>query len=167
MASELLRGGGPLRVVVGLDEISALGGDQMLGLLSRAREAGTAILLSTQELADLARVDPLFADQVLANTNVKIVHRQDVPESAERLSGVLGTYQDWEHTYVERDALLSLLTRSVSPVIGTRRLVDKYVVHPNTFKGLVRGAAVVIRKHPRSSVDVVAITPPTAEEQAA
>lgn len=167
VASELLRAGGPLRVVVGLDEISALGGDQMLGLLSRAREAGTAILLSTQELADLARVDPLFADQVLANTNVKIVHRQDVPESAERLSGVLGTYQDWEHTYVERDALLSLLTRSVSPVIGTRRLVDKYVVHPNTFKGLVRGAAVVIRKHPRSSVDVVAITPPTAEEKAA
>jgi conjugal transfer pilus assembly protein TraD len=165
VASELLRAGSPLRVVVGFDEISALDGDQLLGLLSRAREAGMAILLSTQELADLARVDPLFADQVLANTNVKIVHRQDVPESAERLSGVLGTYQDWEHTYVERDALLSLLTRSVSPVIGTRRLVDKYVVHPNTFKGLLRGQAVVIRKHPRSCVDVVAVTPPTVEER--
>lgn len=95
VASELLRGGGPLRVLVGVDEISALDGDQMLGLLSRAREAGMGILLSTHELADLARVDPLFVDQVLANTNVKIVHRQDVPESAERLSGVLGTYRDW------------------------------------------------------------------------
>ena len=154
-------------MLVGLDEISALDGDQLLGLLSRAREAGMAILLSTQELADLARVDPLFADQVLANTNVKIVHRQDVPESAERLAGVLGTYQDWEHTYVERDALLALLTRSVSPVVGTRRLVDKYVIHPNAFKGLVRGEAVVIRKHPQACVDVVAITPPGAQERAA
>jgi conjugal transfer pilus assembly protein TraD len=167
VASELLRAGGRLRVFVGLDEISALDGDQLLGLLSRAREAGMAVLLSTQELADLARVDPLFADQVLANTNVKIVHRQDVPESAERLSGVLGTYQDWEHTYVERDPLLALLTRSVSPVVGTRRLVDKYVIHPNAFKRLVRGQAVVIRKHPNPCADVVAISPPSAEEWAA
>jgi conjugal transfer pilus assembly protein TraD len=167
VASAMLRAGAPLRVLVGLDEISALDGDQLLGLLSRAREAGLAILLSTQELADLARVDPLFADQVLANTNVKIVHRQDVPESAERLSGVLGTYEDWEHTYVERDALLSLLARSVSPVVGTRRLVDRYVIHPNVFKALVCGHAVVIRKHPRACVDVVAITPPGAEQAGA
>jgi conjugal transfer pilus assembly protein TraD len=160
VASELLRAGGPLRVVVGLDEISALDGDQLLGLVSRAREAGMAILLSTQELADFARVEPLFADQVLANTNVKIVHRQDVPESAERLSGVLGTYQDWERTYVERDGLLALLTRSVSPVVGSRRLVDKYVIHPNVFKGLACGQAVVIRKHPKSQVDLVTIAPP-------
>jgi hypothetical protein len=76
------------------------------------------IMLSTQELADLARVDPLFADQVLANTNVKIVHRQNVPKSAERLSGVLGTYQAWERSYVERDALLSLLTRTPLPWSG-------------------------------------------------
>lgn len=69
VASELLAAGG-CRALVAIDEFSALDGDQLLGLLARAREA----------------------EQLVANTHVKLIHRQEVPETAERLAGTIGTY---------------------------------------------------------------------------
>ena len=159
VASELLAAGG-CRALVAIDEFSALDGDQLLGLLARAREAEIGVLLSTQELADLAKVDPTFADQVIANTNVKLIHRQEVPESAERLAGTIGTYTEWEHTYAEHDPVAELFTGSISTITGTRRIVEKYKVHPNTFKNLQTGQAVLSIKSPAAEVGVVNITPP-------
>jgi conjugal transfer pilus assembly protein TraD len=159
VASELLSTGG-CRALVAIDEFSALDGDQLLGLLARAREAEIGVLLSTQELADLAKVDPTFADQVIANTNVKLIHRQEVPESAERLAGTIGTYTEWEHTYAEHDPVAEMFTGSISTITGTRRIVEKYKVHPNTFKNLQTGQAVLSIKSPAAEVGVVNITPP-------
>lgn len=143
-----------------IDEFSALDGDQLLGLLARAREAGIGVLLSTQELADLARVAPTFAAQVIANTNVKLIHRQEVPDSAELLAGTIGTETEWEHTYAEHDPLAELFAGTVSTVIGSRRLVEKYKLHPNTFKNLTTGQAVLSIKAPHAMVGIVDIAPP-------
>jgi conjugal transfer pilus assembly protein TraD len=159
VASELLSAGG-CRALVAIDEFSALDGDQLLGLLARAREAEIGVLLSTQELADLAKVDPTFADQVIANTNVKLIHRQEVPETAERLAGTIGTYTEWEHTYAEHDPLAELITGSISTVTGTRRIVEKFKLHPNTFKNLETGQAVLSIKSPHAMAGVVNIDPP-------
>jgi hypothetical protein len=159
VASELLAAGG-CRALVAIDEFSALDGDQLLGLLARAREAEIGVLLSTQELADLAKVDPTFADQVIANTNVKLIHRQEVPESAERLAGTIGTYTEWEHTYAEHDPIAELFTGTISTVTGTRRIVEKFKLHPNTFKNLETGQAVLSIKSPRAMAGVVNIQPP-------
>jgi conjugal transfer pilus assembly protein TraD len=159
VASELLAAGG-CRALVAIDEFSALDGDQLLGLLARAREAEIGVLLSTQELADLAKVDPTFADQVIANTNVKLIHRQEVPETAERLAGTIGTYTEWEHTYAEHDPLAELITGSFSTVTGTRRIVEKFKLHPNTFKNLETGQAVLSIKSPHAMAGVVNIDPP-------
>ena len=158
VASEMLTDDDGHRALVAIDEFSALDGDQLLGMLARAREANIGVLLSTQELADLAKVAPTFADQVIANTNVKLIHRQEVPESAERLAGTIGTYQAWEHTFAEHDPLAELWT-GVSSVTGTRRLVDKYTIHPNTFKTLRTGEAVLSIKAPEAAAGVINIDP--------
>ncbi len=81
-------GGG---AVVGIDEFSALGSDNVMALLARGREAGVGVLLATQELADLDRAGRGLRDQVLGNTALKIAHRQDVPESAETVARLAGT----------------------------------------------------------------------------
>jgi conjugal transfer pilus assembly protein TraD len=77
--------------VVMVDEFGAFGGDHVLGLFKRARSAKLSMVLATQELADLRRIDPAFQDQVLGNVETVIAHRQNVPESAELVAQIGGT----------------------------------------------------------------------------
>ncbi len=51
--------------VVAVDEFAAFGADHILGLFQRARSARLSLLLATQELADLRRIDDAFQDQIL------------------------------------------------------------------------------------------------------
>ena len=97
----------------------------MLALLARGREAGVAVLLATQELADLDRAAPGFRDQVLGIISVKLAHRQDVPASARMIAEMIGTERVWEET---RDLQSPFGRRTASR--GTRREVERYVVAP-------------------------------------
>ena len=72
----------PFYVVV--DEFSALGpeGRHVVPLLARAREAGAAVVLATQGLADLERVDRALPQQIVQNTAVRVLLRQQSAEDA-------------------------------------------------------------------------------------
>jgi type IV secretory pathway TraG/TraD family ATPase VirD4 len=161
------RGGPPRLAFAALDEFSAIRSDQLVHLFARGRSAGLGIVLATQELADLTRVDPGFADQVLANTNVKLIHRQDVPESAERLAGLAGTRTVYEETLqTDRTPFVQVGGRLLGGAFGrntgrgTIRQVEEYLVHPNELMQLGQGRAILIRKHPEVSVEQVEITVP-------
>jgi type IV secretory pathway TraG/TraD family ATPase VirD4 len=141
--------GGP-DAVVAIDEFSALAGDHMVNLMARGREAGVSTLLSTQEMADLARAAPGVREQVLGNTAVKIIHRQDVPASAQAVSEMAGMEWGWQET------------RTIGPPgyrgpRGSRRQVEQPVVHPNTIKALRTGEAVAITKLPSMRVRVMRV----------
>lgn len=149
------------------DEFSAIRSDHLLHLFAQARAARLGVLLATQELADLSRVDAGFADQVLANTNVKLIHRQDVPESAERLAGLAGTRSAYEETFqTDRSPFVTVAGRLVgggrgrNTGRGTIREVEQYVVHPNVLKQLRQGTAILIQKHPRARVERVTVVAP-------
>ena len=149
-------GGDRAQVIIGIDEFSALGADNVISLLARGREAGVSVLLATQELADLDRAAPGLRDQVLGNTAVKIAHRQDVPASAQTIAQMAGTETVWEQTYqVGRGPLGRHDTGR-----GTRRQVEQYVVHPNVIKTLQTGNAVVITKVPGATARTVRVNPP-------
>jgi type IV secretory pathway TraG/TraD family ATPase VirD4 len=144
---------GGLPAIVAVDEFSALGGDQLAALFARGRESGMSALVATQELVDLERASRGLRDQILGNTTIKIVHRQDVPESALMVAQMIGTEMVWEETrYV--GAPFGYDTGR-----GTRRQAERFVVHPNTIKTLPPGRAVVMAKSPRASVEVVQVSP--------
>lgn len=147
---------------VGLDEFSALGADHVIALLARGREAGMRVLLATQELADLDRAARGLRDQVLGNTTAKIVHRQDVPASAELIAQLAGTEKAWERTYRLGGRLIAHDTGG-----GTRRQVEQFIVHPNEIKTQAQGEAIVITKVPTARVQRVRVSPPRALEQQA
>ncbi len=132
---------------IAIDEFSALGSDQVLALLARARESGISVLTATQEMADLQRAAPGFRDQVLGIVGVKIAHRQDVPESAEMVAKMAGTQWVWEETRHVR----SLLNPGTGPR-ASRRQVERFLVHPNEIKTLPVGHAVALTKLPTSEV---------------
>jgi energy-coupling factor transporter ATP-binding protein EcfA2 len=161
-AGALLHRPGALPAYVAVDEFSALGADHMLALLARARSAGIRVLLCTQELADLERAAEGFRDQVLGNTATKIAHRQEVPASADTLASVAGTRQTWHRTHQTHSVFGAGMAEDTG--IGTKRLVDEYVVHPNTLKTLRTGEAVLIRKHPRPDVRVLCVVAPDDDQ---
>ena len=132
--------------VVGIDEFSALGSDNVMALLSRGREAGVGVLLATQELADLDRAGRGLRDQVLGNTALKIAHRQDVPESAATVARLAGTVRVWERSYQTRPG-----TRGFGGNVTTSaRLVERYTIEPEQVRSLPTGEAIVIFKSPRA-----------------
>lgn len=69
---------GDHQLYVVVDEFSALReeGRHVVSLLARAREAGVACVLATQGLADLERVDRTLPQQIVQNTAVRILLRQ-------------------------------------------------------------------------------------------
>ena len=157
-------GGPPVPAIVALDEFSALGGDHVLGLLARARSAGIGVILSTQELADLSRVDEGFCQQVLGNTSAKIVHRQDVPDSAELIARIAGTEQTYKPTYQVDESAVHGMLGNARTGFGSARPVEEFLIHPNTIKRLTTGRALVIRKDPEFHWSITAIDPPPAIE---
>jgi conjugal transfer pilus assembly protein TraD len=144
------------QAIIGIDEFSALGADNLISLLARGRESGMSVMLATQELADLDRAARGLRDQVLGVTAIKIVHRQDVPASTQTVAQMAGTEQVWERTYqLGRGPLGGHSTSR-----GTRRQVERFVVHPNEIRTLPTGQAVLITKIPTASARVVRVDPP-------
>lgn len=131
----------PPQAYVIIDEASVLG-DHMLSLFARGREAGVGVLAATQELADFDRAAPGLRDQVLGNTAVKLVHRQDVPSSAQTIAQLAGTEKVWEEVRQLGGPLLAGYRGSG----GTRRRTEQFIVDPNEIKALHTGDAVLISK---------------------
>jgi conjugal transfer pilus assembly protein TraD len=150
-----------LQATIGIDEFSALGTENVVGLLARGREAGFSVLLVTQELADLDRAGRGMRDQVVGNTAVKIAHRQDVPASAQMIAEMAGTRTVWAET----EQIGSVWSGAYGHR-GTRREVERLIVHPNQIKSLRTGEAVMITKLPRSSVRLVTVSPREPAAQA-
>jgi hypothetical protein len=148
--------GGPQELaIVAIDESSLLG-DHIVALFARGREAGVGALAATQEMADFDRAARGLRDQVLGNTAVKLAHRQEVPDSAQTIAQIAGTETAWEETEQIGATLLSGYPSSR----GTRRQVERFVVHPNEIKSLPTGDAVLISKLRGGKARTVRITPP-------
>lgn len=143
-------------IYVVLDEFNLFAGEQVINMINKSRSAGFCCLIATQELADLAIAggDELV-DQVIGNTNVKIIHRQDVPDSAEYIAGVVGTHIVYRKSLNTEESLIGKRPTGVGNVSDE----EVYVIHPNTLKTLGRGQAVVIRKIPDLLVDLTQIQP--------
>lgn len=143
-------------IYVVLDEFNLFAGEQVVNMINKSRSAGFCCLIATQELADLAAAggEELVA-QVIGNTNVKIVHRQDVPSSADYMAEVVGTQKIYQKTLNTKESLLGKRPTGE----GSVQTQDEYIVHPNVLKNLGQGQAVVIKKIPEMSAEPTQIRP--------
>lgn len=148
--------GGPLPpATIAIDEFSGIGGDNVIALFARGREAGVGVLAATQEMADLERAGRGVRDQVLGNTAFKLVLRQEVPQSAQTVAQMAGTETRWEET---RQIGGTLFTGY--PARGTRREAEQFVVHPNEIKSFRTGEGVLISKLRGGKARTVQVKPP-------
>ncbi len=141
--------------VVALDEFSGLDDDRIVALNVRCREAGVGFLVATQEPTDFERAGRGLRDQVFGSTAIKIVHRLEVPHSAELIAKLAGTETVMEYTpQLERHPLFG--HRETGR--GSSREVERFIVHPNVIKSLPTGQAVVITKVPEARVRLVHVS---------
>lgn len=146
--------------LVAIDEFAALGAREVLRVLSRSRSAGISVLLATQGLADLGEVGTDaggegFARRVLTQLDFTIAHRQPEPEAASLLASVAGTRPVW----VTTRRVDSRLTMAPQASTGTRTREREFVRHPDEFKSLATGEAIVIEPSAASDAQVVQVWP--------
>ena len=133
----------------------------MVALFARGREAGISAIVATQEMADLDRAGRGVRDQILGNTALKLILRQDVPESANLVAQIAGTEKVWEET----QQVGGTIFRGFPPG-GTRRESEQFIVHPNEIKSLRTGDAVLISKLRGERARTVKVTPPRGSQAA-
>jgi conjugal transfer pilus assembly protein TraD len=139
---------------IAIDELSGLPAEHTAALFARARESGVGMLVATQEFADLRRAAPGFEDQVSGTTAFKLIHRQDVPHSAETAARMAGTHEEWEHTQRLGPLGLGL------PAGATRRRVRRFNVDPDEIRTLRSGEALRISAGAQERVQIVRVSPP-------
>ena len=143
------------QATIAIDEFSGIGGAHVVALFARGREAGVSGLVATQEMADLDRLGRGVRDQVLGNTAVKLILRQDVPESANLVAQLAGTEKVWEETRQIGSSIFGGY-----PPGGTRREAEQFIIHPNAIKSLQTGDAVLISKQRGGRAQTIKVTPP-------
>jgi TraM recognition site of TraD and TraG len=145
--------------LVAVDEFAALDGDQIAGLFQRARSASISLVMATQELADLRRVDDGFDEQIVGNVEWLLAGRQNNPGSAELVAGIAGTEEVWLHTFQTEEGLGRPKSRFVRESgVGTKHRGREYYVPPDDIKRLPVGRMLLVEKNPHrvEVVDVMA-----------
>lgn len=137
-----------------LDEFSALASPKVADLYARARSAGGAVVLATQDLdADLESVSSQFAAAVRTNANVWLVLRQTRGEAADAIARDIGSRLAWKETLQVEDDWDVLGGLHAASGVGSLREVDEFILHPNDIKSLPQGGAYLVVKIPTGSIN--------------
>lgn len=150
-----------------VDEFAALGATGLIDAVERSRSHGAAVMLSAQSYSGLNVVGEGFLERVSTSTTVKFIHRSEA--EAETLAQLIGTRKGWaetQQTFEDLDALGSQFRASGQ---GSLREVDKFKIHPNTFRTLAPGEVVAVWGVPQLRAEVVSVrktaTPEVVEPQ--
>ena len=128
-----------------IDEFASIASSGFIELLNKARSANVQMTLAHQSLGDLTVVSPAFADQILDNTNTKIIFRIDSPDSSDFFARLIGTRKSEKKT---NQVNSNFFLGSAQTGMGTTRDTDEFVISPNEFRRLGRGEAFVLTKIP-------------------
>lgn len=138
----------PLNVII--EEFSAIGSDNIIGLIARSRDAGIPVTLTTQSLGDLRAVSDAFLDQLAGIVVSFIIHRANSYEDAEKYAGLSGKEmkpvfrQSVEHT----TSLFGAIGKGSGTGKGSVDMEEDYKVSPNEIQALGPGQLIYICKSP-------------------
>lgn len=132
--------GNSKRIFAIFDEFSVFAGEQVLNLVNMGRGKGIHAIFGTQGIADLQKIHPTFASQVLNCINTMICHRLNDQESAEAVAGWAGTRETFDLT-----AQVDLNQGNTG--MGSVRRNKEFIIHPDAIKQeLDAGEAFLISK---------------------
>ncbi len=134
-----LKGERPFSIYI--DEFDAFATPGFATFLNKGRSSAFMIHLAHQTLSDLSLVSKEFAGQIMGNTNVRFIFRQDDPDDAETWSRFFGTRNAIKRTFQTQDG--------TSTGLSSNREVLEFRISPDTIKDLPIGECVVSIKTDR------------------
>lgn len=152
LSSELRHDPAPAPLHVYVDEFSAVDTTNLLGLLAKARDAQMPCTLATQALADLARREPTFTDQVLGIVSSFVIHRANAEGDARIYAGLSGVARKTvSRTSIEEsNGAFGVMGAAAATGTGYLEERDEYAVRVGAFQELQRGQAIFIAKSPHA-----------------
>ncbi len=133
-----------------IDDAASFLDVNFIEFLNKARASKFAIMLLHQSPGDLVfhRV-PSFQQQVVENTNIKIILRQDDPESVEKMTKIGGTRKTQISTYQTQEDILG----EAKTGVGSVRDGQEFKIEPDLIRELQLGEAALIWKSPSMHTD--------------
>ncbi len=133
-----------------IDDASSFLELNFIDFLNKCRASGYAVTILHQSLGDLVyRGMSNFQQQVVENTNIKVILRQDDPFSVEKFVKIAGTRRTMIATYQTQEQILGKgLTGA-----GSVREGQTFRIEPDLIRGLKRGEAALIWKNPSLLTD--------------
>ncbi len=118
-----------------LDEFYTAAYPGLNDLISLGREANVCFFLAHHSLGQLGAVSQEFKDDILTNTNHKIVLNITEKETVDFFASIFGTK-------VTKKDVFSYDTRIAQPMGRTEKQDEEFIIHPNYLRGMKRGEAV-------------------------
>lgn len=142
-----------------IDEFGAFAQDNFDKFLKICRDSNIGVHMYTQGLADLAKINDQFEDQVFGNNMTSFIFRLNISEEIEKLVSSAGTIDAVEQSYqVEKLGISYFKTGA-----GNMRNTKQMLIEHDVVKNLSVGQAIVIERGPLVS-DLVQIWNPKAED---
>lgn len=132
------------RVILMVDELNALGSDNMADLLKQCQSKNTTVFISIQDTASLGRTAQI--QDLLANIDVYFLLQSNFPEL---IASVAGTQYSVEPT-IQYDT-------GEATGLGSIRKQDQFRVHPNDVRELSTGEAFVIQGNKAARIKVARV----------
>ena len=147
LSSELRRNPAPQPFQVLIDEFSAVGSENILGLVNKSRDANMPVTLTTQALADLRQNSTTLQDQLLGVVNSFIILRANKEEDAKELAGLGGKIikKRFSESVKYKTGFLS---RGSAVGQGNIEDVEEYAVPIGNIQKLRAGEFYYINKNP-------------------
>lgn len=141
----------PLHLYV--DEFSAVEATNILGLLSKARDAQIPVTIATQALSDLASKEPAFLGQVLGIVGCFLVHRPNTEDDARIFAGLSGMQKKvTERTSIQQSSsMMGSLGAAANSGMSYLEEKEEASIGVGEFQNLKRGQCVLIAKNPELS----------------
>ena len=132
------------RVILMVDELNALGSDNMADLLKQCQSKNTTVFISVQDASSLGK-DVQIQD-LLANIDVYYLLQSNFPEL---IAAIAGTQDSVEPT-IQYDT-------GEATGLGSIRKQDQFRVHPNDVRELSTGEAFVIQGNKAARIKVARV----------
>lgn len=159
VSSELRDDPAPMPTQIFIDEFSAIGSDNIIGLINKSRDAGLPVTLSTQALGDLRRVNEAFLDQLLGIINNFIIHRANKEDDAVVYAGLTGTVKKkrFAQTVEYTVGRFGGIGKGAGTGGGRIEEYEDYLVTPNEIQELQTGEMIYLTKAPNALEKVTVI----------
>jgi len=118
-----------------IDEFDAFATENFVTFLNKGRSSNFMIHMAHQTLSDLGKISPFFRGQIMGNTNIRFIFRQDNPYDAEELAKYLGTVNTTKKTYQSENG--------TNTGRASVRDTQEFIIHPQKIKTLSRGNCIL------------------------